>query len=111
MNPNGNATLHRRGGGTLTERRVAGGTLANMIKRFMQEAPNARREFLIMSEGMEYQPAEIQNLAGQHLFSPAHASENLQRDALLDARAHKGSQKRLELSLPRIGECHAEQAQ
>jgi hypothetical protein len=53
MNPQGKATLHRRGGGTLIERWVAGGSLANMIKRFMQEEPNARREFLMMYEGME----------------------------------------------------------
>jgi hypothetical protein len=86
-------TLYRRGGGTLAERRVAGGSLADMIKRFMQEEPNARREFLIMSEGMEYQSAEIRNLAGQHIFSSAHASENTQRDALLDVRAARARTK------------------
>jgi hypothetical protein len=68
MNPNGQAALYRKGGGTLTERWVAGGTLVTMIRRFMQEEPTARREFFIVSDGMEYQPAEIQNLAG-HLDS------------------------------------------
>ena len=87
MNRNEKATLYRRGGGTLAERWVAGGSLAEMVKRFMQEEPNARREFLIMSEGMEYQPAEIRNLAGQHTFGSAHAAESTRRDALSDVRA------------------------
>jgi hypothetical protein len=93
MNPNGKATLHRRGGGTLAERWVAGGSLANLIKRFMQEEPNARREFLIMCEGMEYQPAEIQNLAGQHIFSSAYVSEATQRNALFDVRTLRARKK------------------
>jgi hypothetical protein len=69
MNPNGKATLHRRGGGTLMERWVAGGSLANMIKRFMLEVPGNRRDFLIMHDDMEYQSAEIQNLADQYIFT------------------------------------------
>ena len=93
MNPQGNATLHRRGGGTLTERQVAGGSLASMIKRFMQEEPNARREFLIMHEDMEYQPAEIQNLAGQFVFSAAYASEATRRDASFNGRTLRADKK------------------
>jgi hypothetical protein len=92
MNPQGQATLHRRGGGTVSERWVASGSLANMIKRFLQEDPNARREFLIMHEGMEYQSAEIQNLAGQHVFSSAHVAET-QRNALSDVRAVRARKK------------------
>jgi hypothetical protein len=46
---------------------------------------------------MEYQSAEIRNLAGQHIFSSAHASENTQRDALLDARAARARKKNLKL--------------
>jgi hypothetical protein len=93
MNPKGKATLHRKGGGTLTERWVAGGSLANMIKRFMREEPSARREFLIMHEDMEYHPAEIQNLAGQYIFSAAHDAEPTQSNALFDVRASRARAK------------------
>jgi hypothetical protein len=55
----------------LTERRIAAGTMAAMVKRVMHEMPAKRREFIIMHEGMEFRSAEIQNLAGQYAFSEA----------------------------------------
>jgi DNA-directed RNA polymerase specialized sigma24 family protein len=72
MDPAGDASLHLRAGGTLIERRVASGTMASMVKRFMLEVPSKRREFIIMHDGMEFHAAEIQNLAGQHVFSLHH---------------------------------------
>jgi hypothetical protein len=92
MNPKGDATLHKKGGGTLLDRWVAAGTLANMLKRFMQEGPIARRELLLVHEDMEYQPAEIQSLAGQYVFSPAARMES-RPDALL-ARTLRARRKR-----------------
>jgi hypothetical protein len=72
MDPASNATLHRRGSGTLIERWLASGTMGSLVKRVMLEQPVKRREFVIMHDGMEYQSAEIQNLAGQYIFSESY---------------------------------------
>ena len=85
MNPKGNATLHRKGGAALIDRWIASGTMTEMVRRFMQAAPNDRRELIIMHEAMEYQPAEIQNLGGQYLFSEGYVSER-KNDALSQVR-------------------------
>ena len=65
MNRTANATLHRRGQGTLTDRWVASGTMERMVNLIMDELPAQRRNFTIIQDGMEYHAAEIENLAQQ----------------------------------------------
>jgi hypothetical protein len=88
MDPTGSATLHRRSGGTLSDRYVATGTMTGMVKRVMLEPADKRRDFIIMHDGMEYQSAEIQNLAGQIEFS-----ENYRRDLVRPVLPPKGRRR------------------
>jgi hypothetical protein len=75
MNPDADATLHRRGGEKLVDRLIDSGTMKSMVKRVMREAPEKRRDLVIIYDGMEFQSAEIQNLAGQYIFSDAYKEE------------------------------------
>lgn len=74
MNPEGSATLHTRGGEKLIDRLLASGTMRDLVKRVMLEAPDKRRELIIIYDGMEFQSAEIQNLAGQVIFNEGYRS-------------------------------------
>ena len=85
MNPKGSAALYRRGREALIDRWIAGGTMTEMVRLFMKAGPADRRELIIMHENMEYQPAEIQNLGGQYLFSEGYVSER-KNDALSQVR-------------------------
>ena len=96
MNPDGDATLHRRGGEKLIDRLIDSGTMKSMVKRVMREAPEKRRDFVIMYDGMEFQSAEIQNLAGQHIFSDGHKEEL----AKPGARSGRRTWSRLERKTP-----------
>jgi hypothetical protein len=39
-----------------------------MVKHFLREEPAQQRSLFIVHQGMEFQPAEIKNLANQDLF-------------------------------------------
>ncbi len=69
MNPYGQATLHKRGGGPLIDRWLATGTLKALVQHVMSLPPDKRREVMIIHDDMEFQPAEIENLSGQYIFS------------------------------------------
>jgi hypothetical protein len=68
INPNLSATIYRRGAEPLSERCVASGTMLAMVKHFLREEPAQQRSLFIVHQGMEFQPAEIKNLANQDLF-------------------------------------------
>jgi hypothetical protein len=85
INPDLNAALYRRGAEPLVERWVAGGTMLEMVRRFLREDSVNQRTLYIIHEGMEFQPAEIKNLASQDLF----------RDGERDLRRAVGRDMRL----------------
>lgn len=63
------ATVHTRGAGKLTDREIAHGTLEDMIKWFQRVEPGYRRTLILVKDGLEFRPAEVESLARQFRLS------------------------------------------
>jgi hypothetical protein len=59
------ASVFRRGPGAGANRVVAEGRLESMIEWIVGGLNGDRRNFVLVKDGMEYQPAEVENLARQ----------------------------------------------